>query len=86
MGRPTKPDSAKAKNAGFTAYPDEITAIKGVAQAKKFKAPFDYVRDLVTKDDHPLARGKIAEPRRVKSQSAKPDPTPAPRNRRLMQV
>lgn len=69
-GRPKKPIGERSKNAGFAAYPPEITAIKKVSRALKFVAPFDYVRDLVRRDGHPLTRGKIREPARVKSRSA----------------
>lgn len=78
MGRPSKPKSGKARNASFSAYPPEISAIKKVARQKKFAAPFDYVRSLVIEDDHPSARGKIREPRRLKTRSSKPDRTPSP--------
>lgn len=67
MGRPSKPENQRVKNAGFAAYPQEITAIKRAAAAKKFKAPFDYVRDLVIKDDHPTVRGLIEVPRKTQS-------------------
>jgi hypothetical protein len=76
MGRPSKPEAEKAKNAGFTAYPQEIEAIHDVARAKRFKAPFDYVRSLVIKDDHPKSRGKIVRPRKIPS--AKPGLPPSP--------
>lgn len=65
MGRPSKPESALSRNAGFCAYPEEIAAIKRVAAVKKFRVPFDYVRHLVIEDDHPAARGKITFPRRA---------------------
>lgn len=65
MGRPSKPDNQKAKNAGFTLYPGEITAIADVAAAKRMKTSSDYVRTLVIQDDHPRARGRIAVPRKI---------------------
>jgi hypothetical protein len=76
MGRPSKPESQKAKHAGFTAYPQEIDAIHEVARAKRFKAPFDYVRSLIIKDDHPKARGKIVRPRKIPSATRDPLPSP----------
>lgn len=78
MGRPSKPESVKARNAGFTAYPQEIAAIKKVSRARRFKAPFDYVRHLVREDDDPFSRGKISEARRLKIPLMNRDPFPAP--------
>jgi hypothetical protein len=78
MARPAKPGEEKVLNAGFGAYPREISAIKKVARARKFRAPFDYVRHLVIADNDPFSRGKIAEPRRIKSQSSNPGPALAP--------
>lgn len=65
-GRPKKIKALRTKNAGFCAYPEEIAAISKVAKAKKFRKPFDYVRSLLVRDDHPLARNKISAPRAAK--------------------
>lgn len=66
VGRPSKPESERAKNAGFAAYPIEIQAIKSAARKLKFRSGFDYVRRLVIDAGHPDVRGKIASPRSVK--------------------
>lgn len=73
MGRPSKPDSEKSKNAGFAAYPSEIAALKKVAKATNHRAAFDYVRSLVILADHPLARKKIAAPRMLKNRRVTAD-------------
>jgi len=41
-GRPKKLPGERSRNAGFAAYPPEIRAIRKVAKAKNFAAPFDY--------------------------------------------
>ncbi len=69
-GRPKKLPGERSRNAGFAAYPPEIRAIRKVAKAKNFAAPFDYVRALVIDDGHPLAKGKIRDPARAKSRSS----------------
>jgi hypothetical protein len=84
MGRPQKSDSEKARNAGFTAYQQEIDAIQNVARLKQFKSSFDYLRALVIQDDHPKARGKIVLPRKILSE--KPGPTLSPHSRRRPRV
>jgi hypothetical protein len=64
MGRPKKPKDLRARNAGFTAHPNEIEAIALVAADLGFKTSFDYIRDLIIRDDHPLMRGMIQTPRK----------------------
>jgi hypothetical protein len=61
LGRPRK--TVKAKNAGFSAYPEEIEAIKKAADDLGFQCGFDYVRDRLRRHKHPATRGKIVAPR-----------------------
>lgn len=67
-GRPQKPHSERARNAGFSAYPREIAAIERAARVGRFKTGFDFIRRLIITNGHPATEGKITEPR-MKSQS-----------------
>lgn len=80
MGRPSIPQEKRARNAGLTAYPHEIEAMKDAAAAEKFEGPFDFVRDCVIRRDHPKTRGKMKAPRKI--QKEKPDPARSPNSPR----
>lgn len=75
MGRPSKPKSEKARNAGFTLYPREITALEDAARTHKLKTSSDFIRAAVIKFDDPRTRGKINSPRRAWGIQT---PTPGP--------
>lgn len=82
MGRPSKPESEKARNAGLTLYPQEIEAMNAAAKARRLKTSSDFVRVAVIKMDDPRTRGKIQRPRRIPSskqgRSLAPDSRPQP--------
>ena len=65
IGRPKKPVKDRAVNAGYTAYPKEIEAIRRASVTKKYRSPFDYLRALVI-EDLPAAEGKLMSPARMK--------------------
>lgn len=79
MGRPSKPKSEKARNAGFTLYPREITALEAAALGHKLKTSSDFIRRAVINFDDPRTRGKINSPRRAReNQTPNSGPVPGP--------
>lgn len=63
VGRPSKPESQRAKSCGFSAYPCEIKAIKAAAKAEGWKEPMDYIRSLIIRHGAESVGGKMMLPR-----------------------
>lgn len=69
-GRPEKENGQVSRNAGLCCFPDEIKAMKRVAKVKRLKTPFDYLRSLMLRDNHPAARGLITLPRSLDDEAS----------------
>jgi hypothetical protein len=78
MGRPSKPEAEKVRNAGICLAPREIAAVQAITIARRFRSTGDLVRHALAK--YPGARGKLQSPRRVaKTRSSNSDQPPGPR-------